>query len=174
MGRYPVRFSDVIISTGLTAWVWNVLQPFYRNRFNYSCEGLTNVRGQAAWQIRFDEKRDARGGGIRTWRRGDITYNIAIKGRIWISSASYAVLRVETDLRIPSHGSGSPRIISWSTMARQFSARNAQLWLPGAPTCTWSSRQALPPQALLERLSALRRRHHAQNQQAERASGFTR
>jgi len=124
-------FSDVIISTGLNSLGVNVLQPFYRNRFNYSCEGLTNVRGQAAWQIRFDEKRDARGGGIRTWRRGDITYNIAIKGRIWISSASYAVLRVETDLRDPVARLGLTKdhlLVDYGPV--NFSARNAQLWLP--------------------------------------------
>ncbi|HKI12638.1 MAG TPA: tetratricopeptide repeat protein [Candidatus Acidoferrum sp.] len=124
-------FSDVIISTGLNSLGVNVLQPFYRDRFNYSCEGLANVRGQAAWQIRFEEKRDAKGGGVRTWRAGSTMYNIAIKGRIWISSTSYAILRVETDLRDPIAGLGLTKdhlLVDYGPV--NFAARSAQLWLP--------------------------------------------
>jgi Tfp pilus assembly protein PilF len=124
-------FSDVIISTGLNSLGVNVLQPFYRDRFNYSCEGLANLRGEGAWQIHFDEKRDAKGEGIRTWRAGSTTYDIAVKGRIWISSASYAVLRVETDLRDPIAGLGLTKdhlVVDYGPV--NFSARGVQLWLP--------------------------------------------
>jgi len=127
----PSGFSDAIITTGLNSLGVNVLQPFYRDRFNYSCEGLTNLRGQAAWQIHFDEKRDAKVGGIRTWRQGSVTYNIALKGRIWVSSGSYAILRVETDLREPVAGLGLTKdhlLVDYGPV--NFSARNAQLWLP--------------------------------------------
>lgn len=124
-------FSDVIISTGLNSLGVNVLQPFYRDRFNYSCEGLANVRGQAAWQIHFEEKQDAKAGGVRTWRAGNTTYNIAIKGRMWVSSATYAVLRVETDLRDPVARLGLTKdhlLVDYGPV--NFAARNAQLWLP--------------------------------------------
>ncbi len=124
-------FTDVIISTGLNSLGVNVLQPFYRDRFNYSCEGLANVRGQAAWQIRFEEKRDAKVGGVRTWRTSNTTYDVAIKGRIWISSASYAILRIESDLRDPIAGLGLTKdhlLVDYGPV--NFSARNAQLWLP--------------------------------------------
>ncbi len=124
-------FSDVIISTGLNSLGVNLLQPMYRDRFNYFCEGLANLRGQAAWQIHFEEKRDVKAGGIRTWRRGNTTYDIAVKGRMWISSASYAVLRVETDLRDPVAGLGLTKdhlLVDYGPV--NFSARNAQLWLP--------------------------------------------
>jgi len=124
-------FADDIISTGLNTLGVSVLQPYYRDRFNYSCEGLANLRGQAAWQIHFDEKRDAKGGGIRTWRTGETTYDIAIKGRIWISSASYAVLRIESDLRDPVARLGLTRdhlLVDYGPV--NFSARNVQLWLP--------------------------------------------
>jgi tetratricopeptide (TPR) repeat protein len=124
-------FSDVIVSTGLNSLGVNLMQPFYRDRFDYSCEGLANVREQAAWQIRFEEKRDAKAGGVRTWRAGNTTYDIAIKGRIWISGASYAVLRIETDLRDPIAGLGLTKdhlLVDYGPV--NFSARNAQLWLP--------------------------------------------
>jgi len=124
-------FSDALLSTGLNSLGVNVLQPFYRDRFSYSCEGLTNVRGQAAWQIRFEEKRDAKAGSVRTWHAGNTTYDIAIKGHIWISSASYAVLRIETDLRDPIKGLGLTKdhlLVDYGPVS--FTARNEQLWLP--------------------------------------------
>jgi tetratricopeptide (TPR) repeat protein len=124
-------FSDAIISTGLNTLGVNVLQPYYRERFNYSCEGLANLRGQAAWQIHFEEKRDAKAGSVRTWRAGNTTYDIAIKGRIWISSASYAVLRIESDLRDPVARLGLTKdhlLVDYGPV--NFAARNAQLWLP--------------------------------------------
>jgi Flp pilus assembly protein TadD len=127
----PSGFSDVIISTGLNSLGVNILQPMYRDHFNYSCEGPANLRGQAAWQIHFEQKRDAKGGGVRTWRRGNTTYDIAVKGRMWISSASYAVLRVETDLRDPVPVLGLTKdhlLVDYGPV--NFAARNAQLWLP--------------------------------------------
>jgi tetratricopeptide (TPR) repeat protein len=124
-------FSDVIISTGLNTLGVNVLQPYYRERFNYSCEGLANLRGQVAWQIHFEEKRDAKAGSVRTWRACNTTYDIAIKGRIWISSASYAVLRIESDLRDPVARLGLTKdhlLVDYGPV--NFAARDAQLWLP--------------------------------------------
>jgi Flp pilus assembly protein TadD len=126
-------FSDVIITTGLNSLGVNVLQPFYRDRFYYACEGLTNLRGQEAWQIHFEEKRGAKGEGVRAWHWGITTYDVAIKGRIWISSASYAVLRIETDLRDPVAGLGLTKdhlLVDYGSV--NFSARNVQLWLPSS------------------------------------------
>jgi hypothetical protein len=77
-----------------------VLQPAYRNGFSYRCEGVGTVRGQAAWQVRFEEKQDAKL-GIRRWQREGTIYNVPIKGRIWLSTATFDIMRVETDLREP-------------------------------------------------------------------------
>ena len=124
-------FSDVIISSGLNSLGVNALQPFYRGRLNYSCEGLSNVRGQAAWQIRFEEKRELKGGGFRVWYRNSTLYDIPVKGRLWISSASYAVLRIETDLRDPIAVLGLTRdhlVVDYGPV--NFSTGKKQLWLP--------------------------------------------
>ncbi len=98
------NFPVAVTTTGLNNMGISVLQPIYWERFHYTCEGLSNVRGQAAWQIRFEEKQEAKGEGVRRWHRGTTTYEVPVKGRIWISSVSYAVLRVESDVREPVAG----------------------------------------------------------------------
>jgi Flp pilus assembly protein TadD len=124
--------SETITSTNLNSMGVNVLQPFYRQRFDYSCEGLSNVRGQAAWQIRFVEKRDAKGEGVRIWQLNYETYDVPVKGRIWVSSASFAVLRVETDLREPVRGrlelTKDHLLVDYGPV--DFVTGDKQLWLP--------------------------------------------
>jgi len=124
-------FPDAITTTSLNSMGVNVLQPFYRDRFNYSCEGLANVRAQAAWQIRFAEKPEAKGEGVRRWQLNELTFEVPIKGRIWISSASFAVLRVETDLREPVKELQLTKdhlLVDYGPVS--FAGGRKQLWLP--------------------------------------------
>jgi tetratricopeptide (TPR) repeat protein len=124
-------FPAIVTTTGLNNLGVSVLQPAYRERFAYTCEGLTNVRGQGAWQVRFEDKPGANGQSVRRWHKGMTTYEVAIKGRIWISSLSYAVLRIESDLRDPVAGLGLTKdhiLVDYGPV--QFSTGNVQLWLP--------------------------------------------
>lgn len=93
-------FPTPLATTGLNSLGINVLLPGYRDGFNYQCEGLANLRGDAAWQLRFEEKKDANM-ELRRWNRNGKLYGIPLKGRFWISSTSYDLLRIETDLREP-------------------------------------------------------------------------
>jgi tetratricopeptide (TPR) repeat protein len=93
-------FPTALATTGLNSLGVSVLQPMYRNGFSYKCEGLSNVRGEAAWQVRFEEKQNANL-DVRRWQRSGTFYNIPLKGRIWLASGSYDVLKIETDLREP-------------------------------------------------------------------------
>jgi hypothetical protein len=123
-------FPDTITTTSLNAMGVNVLQPFYRDRFNYSCDGLAHLREQAAWQVRFDQKREAKS-GVRTWQLKEKTYEIPIKGRIWISTLNFAVLRVETDLREPVKDLQLTKdhlLVNYGPV--NFAAGSRQLWLP--------------------------------------------
>ncbi len=124
--------ASSITSVNLNSMGVNVLQPIYRPRFDYSCEGVTNVRGQAAWQIHFVEKREGKGDGVRRWQLNYETYEVPIKGRIWISSASFAVLRVETDLRDPVKGkldlTKDHLLVDYGPV--NFVGGDKQLWLP--------------------------------------------
>jgi tetratricopeptide (TPR) repeat protein len=127
LSTFPTRLA----TTGLNSLAVSVLQLAHRGHFNYSCEGLTNLRGQAAWQLRFEERRDPNGGGVRSWQWGGKTYEVPVKGRIWVSSASFAVLRIETDLREPIAELELTRdhlIVDYGPV--DFSSGNVQLWLP--------------------------------------------
>jgi len=125
------QFPTSLATTGLNSLAVAVLELAHRDHFNYSCEGLTNLRGQAAWQLRFEERRDAKGNAVRIWQRGDKIYEVPIKGRIWISSASFAILRVETDLREPIAKLELTRdhlLVDYGPV--NFSSSKVQLWLP--------------------------------------------
>jgi hypothetical protein len=124
-------FPDAITTTSLNSMGVNVLQPFYRGRFNYTCEGLASVRGQAAWQILFAEKQDAKGDGIRRWHLNEQSFEVPVKGRIWISSLNFAVLRVETDLRETVKElqlSKDHLLVDYGPV--KFAGGSKQLWLP--------------------------------------------
>ena len=130
-GNDLANFPTSLATVGLNSLGVSVLQPYYREHFDYSCEGLTNLRGQAAWQVRFEEKLAAKGSGIRQWKTNGKVFDIPVKGRIWISSASYAVLRIETELRGPVTGLELTKdhlFVDYGPV--KFTAGNEQLWLP--------------------------------------------
>jgi tetratricopeptide (TPR) repeat protein len=95
-------FPTSLATIGLNGLGVSILQPANQGGFIYKCEGLTSIRGEAAWQIRFQENAGAPGFvGVREWRKRGMLYEIPIKGRIWVASASFDLLRVETDLIAP-------------------------------------------------------------------------
>jgi Flp pilus assembly protein TadD len=123
-------FPTSLATTGLNNLGVSILQPATREEFVYQCEGLANVRGKATWQIRFQEKKGSRG-GIRDWRRNGKLYQVPIKGRIWISSASFDVLRIETDLLEPVESLSLSRdhlLVDYGPV--NFASGNTTLWLP--------------------------------------------
>lgn len=123
-------FPTSLVTTGLNNLGVAVLQPATRKEFVYQCEGLASIRDKAAWQIRFQEKKDS-GGGVRDWRRDGKLYHLPVKGRIWISSASFDVLRIETDLLEPVQTINLTRdhlLVDYGPV--NFSTANTTLWLP--------------------------------------------
>lgn len=123
-------FHDAFTTTSLISLGVNILQPYYRDRFAYSCEGLAQARGQAAWQLHFVQKPAAKE-GIRTWKDNKKTWDIPLKGRIWISSVNCSVLRIETDLREPINDLQLTKdhlIVEYGPV--NFAGGAQQLWLP--------------------------------------------
>ena len=96
---FPTSLATVGLNS-LGVSVLQLLQPVYRAGFGYQCEGLATVRGEAAWQVWFEEKPGTET-GVRRWQRQGTIYNIPIKGRIWLSTTTFDILRIETDLREP-------------------------------------------------------------------------
>ena len=129
-GGRDSSFPTSLATTGLNNLGVAVLQPATRKEFVYQCEGLASIREKAAWQIRFQEKKDSQG-GVRDWRRDGKLYHLWVKGRIWISSASFDVLRIETDLLEPVQTLGLSRdhlLVDYGPVT--FSSVNTTLWLP--------------------------------------------
>jgi tetratricopeptide (TPR) repeat protein len=94
------QFPTSLASHGLVGLGVFLFDPEYQNDVTYRCEGLSEWRGQAAWEIRFEQKRDVES-RLMTWRNNHGVFPVAIKGRAWISSNTYDVLHLETDLRDP-------------------------------------------------------------------------
>lgn len=123
-------FPTSLATTGLNNLGVSILQPATREDFIYQCEGVAAIRGKAAWQIRFQEKKDSTA-SIRDWRHEGKLYKIPIKGRIWLSSTSSDVLRIETDLLQPVESLGLTRdhlLVDYGPVS--FSTANTTLWLP--------------------------------------------
>src|SRR5438046_1498950 len=84
---------------GLPA-IYVIFHPTYTPDFNFSCEGLGSWHGQPAWQVRFEQRAD-RPSHIHQWKTLKRTIPTMLKGRAWVSTGSYRVLRIETDLLGP-------------------------------------------------------------------------
>jgi tetratricopeptide (TPR) repeat protein len=93
-------FPTQMVTTGINSLGVALLQPVNREGFVFTCEGLASIDGQAAWQLRFEEKRDGKS-SIRRWRTNKATYNVREKGRVWLSSTTFDMMQIETDLLEP-------------------------------------------------------------------------
>ena len=123
-------FPTSLVTIGLYNIALLLLQPEYRGEYFYQCQGLTNRRGEAAWKIRFDEKKNAKE-HVRVWKRNGVAYDIPIKGLLWIAASSYDVMGVETDLREPVDSLELTRdhlTVNYGPV--KFNDGQSQLWLP--------------------------------------------
>jgi TolA-binding protein len=99
-GENLSQFPTSLATHGLVGLGVFLFDPEYQNDVTYRCEGLSEWRGQAAWEIRFEQKRDV-ASRLMTWRNNHGVFPVALKGRAWISSSTYDVLHLESDLRDP-------------------------------------------------------------------------
>jgi Flp pilus assembly protein TadD len=125
-GGFPTSLATI----GLNNLGVAILQPAAKDSLIFRCEGLSTIRGHAAWQIHFQEKETPHA-PIREWRRGGKIYHIPEKGRAWISSTSFDLLRVETDLREPVVALQLTRDhLSVDYGPVTFHSQDTTLWLP--------------------------------------------
>lgn len=96
LGSFPTSLA----TQGLAALAVSVFDPNYEGDLIYKCEGLGTWRGQAVWQLRFEQRKGVPS-RIRIWKNSRGTFSVPLKGRVWIAASSYDVLHLETDLREP-------------------------------------------------------------------------
>jgi Flp pilus assembly protein TadD len=123
-------FPTSLATTGLVGLGVAILEPEYRNDFDYKCEGLSSWRGQAAWQVRFEQKKAVES-RVRVWRRRGDLFPVALKGRLWLAANSYELLHMESDLRDPIQKLFLTRdhlMIDYGPVT--FETGNQKLWLP--------------------------------------------
>jgi tetratricopeptide (TPR) repeat protein len=122
-------FPEHVATLGTVAVVF-VFHPNYAGDFDFRCEGRASQGNQEVWQIHFSQKPD-RDSRLRSYRLGNQYFRVGIKGRAWISTDTFQVLRMETDLV-----SNVPQIrlltehqdILYGPVP--FQKKNLVLWLP--------------------------------------------
>ena len=123
-------FPTSLATQGLIGLGVNIFDPNYAGGLEYKCEGLGAWRGQAAWRVRFEQKKGVPS-QIRTWRNSRGLFPIPLKGRVWIAASGYDVLHVETDLREPVTELQLSRdhlIVDYGPV--KFEKGKTTLWLP--------------------------------------------
>ncbi len=95
----PDIFPEHVATVGTVALVF-VFHPNYMDDFDFRCEGRTHQGGQDAWQIHFSQKPD-HPPRLRSYRLANLYYRVGLKGRAWISTETFQVLRMESDLTTP-------------------------------------------------------------------------
>jgi tetratricopeptide (TPR) repeat protein len=123
-------FPTSLATRGLVGLGVILFDPAYEGDFVYKCEGLGAWRGQAAWKMHFEQRKEVES-RIRTWRNKRGFYHIALKGRVWIAAGSYDVLHIETDLREPVEDLQLSRdhlLIDYGPV--NFNNGKTSLWLP--------------------------------------------
>ncbi len=107
-----------------------IFHPRYIHDFEMYCEGLGDWRGQPAWLVHFEQRKD-QPNHVRSYRVNGNAYRIRLRGRAWIDARTYQVVRLETDiadqvaeikLRLEH------MLIEYGPVA--FPGRQEELWLP--------------------------------------------
>jgi tetratricopeptide (TPR) repeat protein len=129
-GENLSEFPTSLATRGLVGLGVFLFDPEYQNDIAYQCDGLSEWRGQAAWEIRFEERRNTES-RLVSWRNQKGVFPVAIKGRVWVASNTYDVLHLETDLRepiVPLELERDHLSIDYGPV--KFNNGNTSLWLP--------------------------------------------
>jgi tetratricopeptide (TPR) repeat protein len=107
-----------------------IFHPSHIGNFDFRCEGLTDLQGSPVWQLHFVESTDPNRSFTAIRSGGSINLT-RFKGRAWITTDSYDVLRIETDLVSPVAQIDLQRehqVITYAPV--EFPRRHTRLWLP--------------------------------------------
>lgn len=122
-----------VVDTG-TAGFALIFHPAHIDEFAFTCEGLAEIDGRPAWQVRFAQRPDRRN-DFHAYRVKGELYQVSVKGRAWVASDSYEVVRMESDLIQPIAAidlQTEHQIIEYGPV--NFQKRHLSLWLPQSAT----------------------------------------
>lgn len=123
-------FPTSLATVGLMGLGVYVFRPGFSNTLDFTCEGLGQWRGKAAWLMYFRQKPNQRS-YLRLWETQKQTVEIPLKGRVWVAATTYQVLHIETDLRDPMKELELTRdhlAIDYGPV--NFQNGKTELWLP--------------------------------------------
>ncbi|HWG58004.1 MAG TPA: tetratricopeptide repeat protein [Candidatus Acidoferrales bacterium] len=104
--------------------------PSMSGNFNFTCRGLGQANGRAAWVVDFSQ-RPGRPLTLRTYETNGNFYPAEMKGRAWITADTFHIVRIEADLAKPIPEIGllhEHDIVTYGPV--HFASKNAEMWLP--------------------------------------------
>ena len=122
-------FPDHISSSGFAALAL-VFHPDMRDNFEMKCEGLGDWHGQSVWLLHF-RQRDDRPARIHDYKVGAETYAVKLKGRAWITTDKFQIVRIESELVNPMKPIqllSEHQIVEYGPVP--FQKKSMELWLP--------------------------------------------
>jgi hypothetical protein len=125
----PTMFPANVATNGLSAMDL-IFHPNLAGDFTFTCEGLGQANGKAAWQVHFAQRRD-RPVRIRSYVIDKRSFSVYLEGRAWVDPGSFQVVRLETELEKPVPEIRLMKehiIINYAPV--EFLSRKRQIWLP--------------------------------------------
>ena len=107
-----------------------VYHPYYRDEYEFACEGRGEWRGRPSWVIHF-RQRDDRMSEMRAYRVNGMSFPVHLKGRAWIDADSSQILAMEADMVRPMPEIRLARdhqLIEYGPV--EFAKDKTTLWLP--------------------------------------------
>lgn len=108
-----------------------VFHPAYRKDFDWKCEGLSEWNSEPTWIVRFQQSPGHPTSMVSSLNIGASSYNVPLKGRVWINANNGAVVHLESDLLIPMTAVGLEKqhfVVDYAPLS--FRAHKVELWLP--------------------------------------------
>lgn len=105
--------------------------PIFNGSFDWSCEGLGEWKGKAAWVVHFEQKKDRPTSLLQAFETSTREYALPLKGRAWVSQNGGEVMHLDTDLTRPMKEIGMLRehfSIDYGPIV--FRTHKVELWLP--------------------------------------------
>jgi tetratricopeptide (TPR) repeat protein len=108
-----------------------VFHPFFRDDFQWQCEGLGEWKDQPAWLVHFEQKSSRPISRLASFTTPMEEFDLPLKGRAWISTKTGQVVRLEADLVRPIEEVNLKRqhwVIEYAPVS--FATHKVTLWLP--------------------------------------------